>query len=275
MVSISGGSTIHRSAGIEPLVAALDRAGYRLTEPRRAVAELIAAREGHFTAADLLDDAKARRLGIGRATIFRALDLFTELSVLERLDLPTGEHAYVPCEPAPPPSHRLLHLRTRHGGRRCRPRERRRGRSSGAPAGRSSPTGSSCTAAARAVGPAGPRRLAPRPEVSPWSASSTETRYRQSPSHGAPGGALLSLALAAAVAGPVGRAVRRPTAERAGHRGHDLDPGCRGQRPGGRPGRPCTVLMAQRRRPARLVALRAGHRDGLRGRPGGRQRAGP
>lgn len=83
-----------------PLVNALDQAGYRLTEPRRAVADLIAAREGHFTAADLLDDAKARRLGIGRATIFRALDLFTELNVLERLDLPTGEHAYVPCEPA-------------------------------------------------------------------------------------------------------------------------------------------------------------------------------
>jgi Fur family ferric uptake transcriptional regulator len=83
-----------------PLVAAMDAAGYRLTEPRRAVAELIAAREGHFTAADLLDDAKARRLGIGRATIFRALDLLTELDVLERLDLPSGEHAYVPCRPA-------------------------------------------------------------------------------------------------------------------------------------------------------------------------------
>ncbi len=81
-------------------MAALDRAGYRLTEPRRAVAELIVAREGHFSAADLLDDARARRLDIGRATVFRALDLFTELSMLERLDLPTGEHAYVPCEPA-------------------------------------------------------------------------------------------------------------------------------------------------------------------------------
>jgi Fe2+ or Zn2+ uptake regulation protein len=63
------------------------------------VADLIAAREGHFTAADLMDDARARQLGIGRATIFRALDLFAELDVLERLDLPSGEHAYVPCEP--------------------------------------------------------------------------------------------------------------------------------------------------------------------------------
>jgi Fe2+ or Zn2+ uptake regulation protein len=84
----------------QPFVDALDAAGYRLTEPRRAVAELIAAREGHFTAAELLDDARARRLGIGRATVFRALDLFAELNVLERLDLPSGGHAYVPCEPA-------------------------------------------------------------------------------------------------------------------------------------------------------------------------------
>lgn len=90
----------HREMDPEPLVAAMDSAGYRLTEPRRVVAELIAAREGHFTAADLLVDAKARRLGIGRATIFRALDLLTELDVLERLDLPSGEHAYVPCRPA-------------------------------------------------------------------------------------------------------------------------------------------------------------------------------
>ena len=100
MVSQSWSGMLLGMMDSEPLVHALDQAGYRLTEPRRAVAELIAAREGHFTAQDLIDDAKARRLGIGRATVFRALDLFTELQVLERLDLPTGEHAYVPCAPA-------------------------------------------------------------------------------------------------------------------------------------------------------------------------------
>ena len=82
-----------------PLIVALDRAGFRVTEPRRTVAELIADREGHFTAADLVDDARQRRLGVGRATIFRALELFTEMGLVERLDLPDGEHAYVPCEP--------------------------------------------------------------------------------------------------------------------------------------------------------------------------------
>jgi Fur family transcriptional regulator, ferric uptake regulator len=82
-----------------PLLEAFDRAGYRLTGPRRAVAELIARRDGHFTAADIQADARRGRPGIGRATVFRALDVLLELGVVERIDLPTGEHAYVTCEP--------------------------------------------------------------------------------------------------------------------------------------------------------------------------------
>jgi Fe2+ or Zn2+ uptake regulation protein len=83
----------------EPLTDALGAAGYRLTEPRRLVAELVAERTGHFTANDLIAQAQERDLGIGRATVFRALDLFTELELLERIDLPNGDHAYVPCLP--------------------------------------------------------------------------------------------------------------------------------------------------------------------------------
>jgi Fe2+ or Zn2+ uptake regulation protein len=84
----------------QPFAAALDGAGHRVTEPRRAVARLIAGRTGHFTAADLVADARVGHLGIGRATVFRALDLFAELGVVERLDLPSGDHAYVTCESA-------------------------------------------------------------------------------------------------------------------------------------------------------------------------------
>jgi Fur family ferric uptake transcriptional regulator len=82
------------------IVTALDRAGYRLTEPRRSLALLIADREGHFTAAELVASARARRLGIGRATVFRTLEVLEELGLVERLDMPSGEHAYVVCEPA-------------------------------------------------------------------------------------------------------------------------------------------------------------------------------
>lgn len=81
------------------LLEALDSDGRRLTGQRRAVAELVARRDGHFTAADLVTDARRRQPGIGRATIFRALDLFTTLGLVERVDLPGGEHAYVACDP--------------------------------------------------------------------------------------------------------------------------------------------------------------------------------
>lgn len=82
----------------QPIVATLDRAGYRLTEPRRSLAALIAGREGHFTAGELISEARARRLGVGRATVFRTLEVLEELGVVERLDLPSGEHAYVACQ---------------------------------------------------------------------------------------------------------------------------------------------------------------------------------
>jgi Fur family ferric uptake transcriptional regulator len=84
----------------DPIVNALDRAGYRLTAPRRVLAALIADQVGHFTAAELVAAARARRLGVGRATVFRTLDVLEGLGVVERLDLPSGEHAYVGCEPA-------------------------------------------------------------------------------------------------------------------------------------------------------------------------------
>ncbi|HEY3334225.1 MAG TPA: transcriptional repressor [Candidatus Limnocylindrales bacterium] len=80
------------------LVDALEGAGYRLTEPRRAVAGMIAGREGHFTAADLIGEARGRHPGLGRATVFRALELFASLNLVERVDLPAGEHAYVACD---------------------------------------------------------------------------------------------------------------------------------------------------------------------------------
>ena len=80
------------------IVDTLGGAGYRLTGPRRTVADLIAARGGgHFTAADIAAEARTGHSGVGRATIFRTLDLLLEIGAIERIDLPDGEHAYVAC----------------------------------------------------------------------------------------------------------------------------------------------------------------------------------
>lgn len=80
-----------------PIARALADAGYRMTTPRRSLADLVIDLDGHFTASELAAAARQRGIGVGRATLFRALELMIELGVVERIDLPSGEHAYVAC----------------------------------------------------------------------------------------------------------------------------------------------------------------------------------
>lgn len=80
-------------------LATLDRAGYLVTGPRRSIATLIAAQDSPFTAADLVSEARGRQFTIGRATVFRTLETLVGLGAIERIDLPSGDHAYVSCEP--------------------------------------------------------------------------------------------------------------------------------------------------------------------------------
>jgi Fe2+ or Zn2+ uptake regulation protein len=80
------------------LIRALENAGHRMTAARRAVAELIANRDGTFETADLVADSRRRQPGVARASIFRTLELLTSVGSVERLDLPSGAHAYVRCD---------------------------------------------------------------------------------------------------------------------------------------------------------------------------------
>jgi Fe2+ or Zn2+ uptake regulation protein len=81
------------------VVAAVASSGDRLTRPRAAVAAMVARRDGPFTAGELISEGRERER-VGRATVFRTLELFERLGLLERLDLPDGSHAYVRCRPA-------------------------------------------------------------------------------------------------------------------------------------------------------------------------------
>ena len=163
------------------LVGALEDAGYRLTEPRRAVAEMIAGRDGHFTAAELVDEARDRHPGLGRATVFRALDLFTSLNLVERVDLPGGRPRVRRLRAGPPPPRDLHPLRTvarrrRHAASRRSSRTSAGGRGSG-----SRPTGWSCSACApRARRTTGAVRAA-----SPRRSSSLSSSRRSSPARAA------------------------------------------------------------------------------------------
>lgn len=80
------------------LLRQLDNAGYRLTEPRRAILTIIAGGHERFTSAELLDSVQREASSIGRATVFRTLDLLTAVGILQRVHLDdAGCHSYVVC----------------------------------------------------------------------------------------------------------------------------------------------------------------------------------
>ena len=86
---------------VEAILERLDRAGYRLTGPRRTVLEEVVRREVPFTSAELLTAVQQHTPTIGRATIFRTLDLLARLGVVQRIheDAEGGRcHAYLACD---------------------------------------------------------------------------------------------------------------------------------------------------------------------------------
>ena len=68
--------------------------GYRRTGPRRTVVQAILEQPGPVTAQEIAD--RLRASGVGRATVFRTIDVLTDLGMLHRLH--TGScNAYTVC----------------------------------------------------------------------------------------------------------------------------------------------------------------------------------
>lgn len=79
----------------------LTKEGYRLTGPRRMVLDEIVSRTAPFTSAELLDSVQGSTPQIGRATVFRTLDLLCRIGVVQRIheDAQGGRcHAYLACD---------------------------------------------------------------------------------------------------------------------------------------------------------------------------------
>ena len=83
-------------------------AGYKLTNARLAVLNIIESRDGHITSAEVLEETGKVAPEIGRASVFRALDLFTRLSIIRPtyindsstptyVLLPDGHHHHIIC----------------------------------------------------------------------------------------------------------------------------------------------------------------------------------
>src|SRR3954447_25090209 len=88
---------------VEAILERLDRQGYRLTGQRRAVLEEVINRAAPFTSAELLKTMQRQSPGIGRATVFRTLDLLTRMGAVQRIHSDPDEgrcHAYLACDDA-------------------------------------------------------------------------------------------------------------------------------------------------------------------------------
>jgi Fur family ferric uptake transcriptional regulator len=73
----------------------LSERGFRETDARRAIVETILNKDGQFNARQLHEELQ--RWGVGRATVFRTLDLLVELGVLNRLHTDERCSAYIVC----------------------------------------------------------------------------------------------------------------------------------------------------------------------------------
>jgi len=86
----------------------LRQAGYKITHARLTVLEVIEGLGGHVTSAQVLDGVNQIDSGIGRASIFRTLDLLTRLGIIrptymessstpKYVLMPDGHHHHVIC----------------------------------------------------------------------------------------------------------------------------------------------------------------------------------
>ena len=73
-----------------PLTERLRNAGYKLTPPRLAVIEVIQQEGEHLNPNEILRQAQAIHPQTGRATVYRTLELLTELGIVRPIYV--GEH---------------------------------------------------------------------------------------------------------------------------------------------------------------------------------------
>jgi Fur family ferric uptake transcriptional regulator len=82
-----------------PVMSAIQRSGQRLTPQRMAIAEVLARSPKQASAQELYDRVRRKHPYIGRATVFRSLDMLVHAGLAQRLERPGHVSAYVWCEP--------------------------------------------------------------------------------------------------------------------------------------------------------------------------------
>ncbi|MDQ2692656.1 MAG: transcriptional repressor [Chloroflexota bacterium] len=73
----------------------LQENGYRLTEARRAVVEIVAATNRALTPLEVFDFARQKNPALGLVTVYRTLEKLEELHLIQRVHQPQGCQAFI------------------------------------------------------------------------------------------------------------------------------------------------------------------------------------
>ena len=96
------------SEDLSPHAQRLRKAGYKLTNARMTVLHILEQSTGHITSGEILDRVNEVDPGIGRASVFRTLDLLSRLAIVRPtysgssstpnyVLLPDGHHHHIVC----------------------------------------------------------------------------------------------------------------------------------------------------------------------------------
>jgi Fur family ferric uptake transcriptional regulator len=77
------------------IVRQLSQAGYRVTQPRRAVIRALLDDSRYSSPAEVHERAKRYYPAVGLVTVYRTLDLLSELGFVRRIHAEDGCHGYV------------------------------------------------------------------------------------------------------------------------------------------------------------------------------------
>jgi Fur family ferric uptake transcriptional regulator len=100
-------ATRHR-AWREHTLATLSAAGHRRGGARNAVVELLDRQSCALTAQEIDDRLRAQGRGVGRASVYRILELLTELRLVQRIDVGQGVARYERHQPDGDHHHHLV-----------------------------------------------------------------------------------------------------------------------------------------------------------------------
>lgn len=107
MASAAHRSTAHRNWR-EHTLATLAAAGYRRGGARAAVVELLDAQDCAITAQEIDERLRASGRAVGRASVYRILEMLTDLRLVQRIDVGQGVARYEPNQPGGEHHHHLV-----------------------------------------------------------------------------------------------------------------------------------------------------------------------